>query len=72
MVPQGQKLLGLLIFAVFPGTILGIQFNCIINDQFNTGFKSLAKITKSNFNNPRIEMLAIHPHCQLSDGICGV
>ena len=72
MVPQGQKLLGLLIFAVFPGTILGIQFCCIINDQFNTGFKYLVKISKSNFLNHRIEMLAIHPDCQLCDGICGV
>ena len=41
MVPQGQKLLSLLIFAVFPGTILGIQLRYIIIQDSNIWHKSL-------------------------------
>ena len=40
MVSQGQKLLSLLIFAVFPGTILGIQLRYIIIQDSNIWHKS--------------------------------
>ena len=66
MVPQGQKLLSLLIFAVFPGTILGIQFRYVINDHLR--IQIFGKNFKYNICNFRIEMLAILPLCQHCGG----